>query len=294
MTVALVDNIKKIIPDHIYLKYKFRKLMGYPLNLRNPQTFNEKLQWLKLHDRKPIYTTMVDKYEAKKYVASVIGSQYIIPTLGVWNQFDEIPFEKLPNQFVLKTTHDSGSVVIVNNKEYFLKNKNCYNAARNKLNESLKHNFYYAFREWPYKNVKPRIIAEKYITDNKHSVPNDYKVFTFNGEFDSVMVCTDRNKGHAKFRFYDENWNRKIYMKPELEPNDDIERPANLEEIIQISEKLGYGHPHLRIDLYDINGKIYFGELTFFDQCGYDTDITYNTDIYWGNKIDLRLVKENI
>ena len=151
-----------IVPDKMFLKIKYRIHCGKKLNLKNPQTFNEKLQWLKLYDRKDIYTTMVDKYEAKKYVASVIGEEYIIPTLGVYDKFDEIDFDKLPNQFVMKCTHDSGGIVIVKDKSKFDKE-----VARKKINKFLKRKFYYTNREWPYKNVKPRIIIEKYMRSRK-------------------------------------------------------------------------------------------------------------------------------
>lgn len=150
----------KVLPDKMYLKICYKLATGKKLDLKNPQTFNEKLQWLKLYDRKPEYTRMVDKYEAKKYVAEKIGEEYIIPTLGVWDHFDEIDFDSLPDQFVLKCTHDSGGLVIVRDKAKLDKV-----AAKQKIEKSLKRNYYYSGREWPYKDVKPRIIAEKYMED---------------------------------------------------------------------------------------------------------------------------------
>lgn len=267
--MALVENIKKIIPDQIYLKYKFRKLMGYPLNLRNPQTFNEKLQWLKLHDRKPIYTTMVDKYEAKKYVASIIGSQYIIPTLGVWNQFDEIPFEKLPNQFVLKTTHDSGGVVIIKDKNELIHNKSEFKSAKDKLSASLKNNFYYSGREWPYKHVRPRIIAEQFMADNM----NDYKIFCFDGNPRLTLVCSDRfTKDGLKEDFYDEVWNHLDIKRPNhgqaIFP---IIRPKQYEVMKSLARKLSANTSFSRIDFYEINEKTYFGEITLYPASGFES-----------------------
>ena len=269
----------KVIPDSMYLRLVFKSKLKRKMNLSNPQSYNEKLNWLKIHDRKPKYRSMVDKYDAKAYVANLVGEEYIIPTYGVWDKYDDIDFSKLPDQFVLKTTHDSGGVVIVRNKSDLKSNK-----GRKKIEDSLRNNYYYLCREWPYKDLKHRIIAEKVICD---TVPDDYKFFMFDGEMDSVMVCTDRALGHPTFRFYDEKWNRIIYQKDELEPDTEVERPENYEKMIEIAKKLSKGFVHMRIDLYNVNGKIYFGELTFFDQGGFDTDITYETDLMWGKKMDL-------
>lgn len=283
--------LRNCLPDSVIIKHQYKAIMGQSLNLKTPKTYNEKLQWLKLHNRKPIYTTMVDKYEAKKYVSNIIGSQYIIPTLGVWNAFEKINFDTLPDQFVLKTTHDSGGVVIVKNKKLFLTGKDIseseFSIAKAKISHSLKRNYYYESREWPYKNVKPRIIAEEMISD---TTPNDYKFFMFNGLMDSVMVCTDRDKGHARFRFYDKDWNRLKYQKPEIEPEGDVDRPENFDTMINIAIQLSKGLPHIRVDLFNVDGKIYFGELTFFDESGYDNEISADVDKMWGDKIDLNLV----
>ena len=173
----------RILPDEIAIKKEFKAAMGYPLNLKNPRTFNEKIQWLKLHDRKPIYTKMVDKYEAKKYVATIIGDEYIIPTLGVWDHFDNIDFDSLPNQFVLKCTHDSGGLVICRDKETFDREN-----AKRILNRYLKRKYFYIHREWPYKNVKPRIIAEQYMEDSITHDLRDYKISTFNGTAKALFV----------------------------------------------------------------------------------------------------------
>lgn len=418
-------GVLNLMPDTLYLKFMFRVTLQRKLNLKNPTTFNEKLQWLKIHDRKDIYTTIVDKYEVKKYIAKKIGAKYIIPTLGIWNNFDEIDFDKLPNQFVLKCTHDSGGLVICNDKSQLDIEK-----AKEKIEKSLKNNFYWLGREWPYKNVKPRIIAEQYMADNlrdyklfgfngtprmtlvcserftegglkedfydeawnhlsiqrpAHSnailpiqrpkqyelmkklaeklsekmpsaridfyeinekvyfgevtfcpasgfegfrpeewdlklgewikLPSggrrlnsdvcsiiiensfynkmtkkaliDYKIFCFNGEIDSVMVCTGRENGHPDFYFYDRNWNRLYYQHENLEKQESIPRPSCFDEMLSLANILCKGFTHIRVDLFEIDGNIYFGELTFFDSSGFDTEISYKTDLLWGSKMKL-------
>jgi len=248
--------------DKVFVSWFYERAMNKKLNLDNPTTFNEKLQWLKLYDRKDIYTKMVDKYEAKDYVASIIGKEYIIPTLGVYNSFDEIEFDKLPNQFVIKCTHDSGGLVIVKDK-----NKLDINKARNKINESLKNNYYYAGREWPYKNVKPRIIIEKYMQDNLV----DYKLFCFNGICKYILVCSNRKAHNKNTDFYDTNWNLAPFNREFSTHNvNGFVRPLELEEMISIAKKLSNNIPFVRVDLYIIEGKVYFGELTFYPSSGFE------------------------
>lgn len=279
------DIIKHLIPDSLFLKNRFKKIMGYPLDLKNPQTFNEKLQWLKLHVRKPIYTTMVDKYEVKMFVAGLIGNEYIIPTLGVWDSFDEIDFNKLPNQFVLKCTHDSGSYIVCDDKSTIdLK------MIKKKLQKCLNKNYFWDSREWPYKKVIPRIIAEKYIG----YFPKDYKFFVFNGKIDSVMICTGRENGHPKFYFYDQDWNRLYYQRDELEMNDNIEKPLNFDKMKEVVLRLACNFTQIRIDLYNVEGKIYFGEYTLYNQSGFDTDISYDTDVKWGKLVNIKKTIEDM
>lgn len=278
-----------VLPDEIYLKICYKLAFNKQLDFDNPQTYTEKLQWLKLYDRKPEYTAMVDKYEAKQYVANIIGEEYTVPTLGVWEHFEDIDFDALPDQFVLKCTHDSGGLVICQEKA-----KMDLAAARKKINKSLKRNYYWCGREWPYKNVKPRIIAEPFLgKDGK--TPLDYKVFLFGGAIDSILVCKNRDAADGpNFYFYDPSWNRLYYLRPELEKDDQCPRPQNLDEMLRIAKILGSGFAQIRVDFYDIDGRIYFGELTFFDCSGFDTDTTPDTDLMWGQKVKLpKLEKEN-
>lgn len=255
----------KWMDDELYLKFFYRIVMGKKLNLDNPQTFNEKLQWLKLHDRKDIYTIMVDKYEAKKYVAEHIGEEYIIPTLGVWDSFDDIDFDSLPNQFVLKCTHDSGGLVVCRDKSTFDKN-----TARKKINRSMKSNFFWFGREWPYKNVKPRIIAEKYMEDTRSSDLKDYKFFCFGGMAKCYKVDFDRFKEHHA-NYFDANGKLLPFGERICPPLVDrkLDTPKNMEEMRQLAEKLSSEVPFLRADFYDVDGKNYFGELTFFPASGF-------------------------
>lgn len=276
-------GIFKNLSDEEYLKLLFWGRMGRKLDLKNHPTYNEVLQWIKLHDRNPMYTEAVDKYEAKKFVADIVGEQYIIPTLGVWNSIEEIEFSELPNEFVLKCTHNSGGLVVCRDKE-----KLDLFDAKNKISASLKSDYYSWGREWPYKNVKPRIIAEKLIGTNG-KLPIDYKFFCFNGEIDSVMLCLDRDLGHPKFVFYDVNWKRLMYQKNEPILDKEIDRPDNFDEMLTIVRKIAKRFNCPRIDLYNIDGNIYFGEITFFNQSGFDTDISYDTDLMWGQKANLSL-----
>ena len=255
-------NISHIIPDALYLKMRYFAVFHKPLNLKNPKTFNEKLQWLKLYDRKPEYTRMVDKYEAKQYIAERIGQEYIIPTLGVWDSFDEIDFDSLPNQFVLKCTHDSGGLIICPDKR-------CLDieAARRRITFSLKNNYYWSKREWPYKNVKPRIIAETYMEDTCDDALTDYKFFCFDGKPKIMYISKDHGKS-PRTDFFDMDFNHlPIQVR---DPNAEItpEKPQSFALMQKLASQLSEGIPHLRVDFYLINGKVYVGELTFYHMSG--------------------------
>jgi hypothetical protein len=248
--------------DRTFIKFEYLSGMGHFPDLENPKTYNEKLQWLKLNDIHEEYTQLVDKYKAKEYVRNILGDEYIIPTLGVWNSFDEIDFDKLPNQFVLKTTHDSGGVIVCPDKS-----KLDIAKAKKKLEKSLNNNFFYEHREYPYKNVKPRIIAEKFMVDESGTELKDYKFFCFNGKCKMLFIATDRPVD-TRFDFYDTQFKHLPFKQGHPLASKEIKKPKGFEKMVEIAEKLGKGFPHVRVDLYDINGQIYFGELTFFHFSG--------------------------
>lgn len=263
--IALMNlNFLNFISDKQYLKLKYKLIMGEKLDLDNPKTFNEKMQWLKLYDRKDIYTTMVDKYEVKKYVSSILGEQYVIPTLGIYDSFDDIDFDKLPNQFVIKCTHDSGGLIVCEDK-----NKLDLKTARKKINHYLKRKYYYVHREWPYKNVKPRIIIEEFMSNNGEEL-EDYKVHNFNGKSKIILVCKDRRKKSGLTEdFFDVDWNHlNISRENHGHSSVVIERPVKLDEILELSEKLAKDINFVRTDFYIIDGKVYFGEITFYPASG--------------------------
>lgn len=276
-------GLGSLIPDKLYLKCAFRERMGYPLDLRNPRTFNEKIQWLKLYDRNPLYHTLVDKYEVKRYVAEIIGSEHIIPTLGVWDSFDDIDFDMLPNRFVLKCTHDSGSIVIVKDKGKFH-----VDDARDKLEKALKTNYYMLSREWVYKHVRPRIIAEEYMEDNKQGDLRDYKVFNFNGIPSIIQVDFDRFVSHKR-NLYSKDWD---YIEASIEyPNDpatEIHRPKSLEKMLELAEKLSEKIPFVRTDFYLIDDRVFFGEMTFYHESGFAMFTPDSLGIELGKKIYLK------
>ena len=248
--------------DEKYVKIKYRLAMGKKLDLENPQTYNEKLQWLKLHDHHLEYSRMVDKYEAKQYVADIIGEEYIIPTLGIYDSFDEIDFNQLPDRFVLKCTHNSGGIVICKNKKSFNKE-----SARRFLTKYLHKNPFWSNREYPYKNVAPRIIAEKFMVDESGTELKDYKFFCFDGKCKMLFVATDRPHD-TKFDFYDLDFNHLPFTNGHPCSTKEIKKPSHFEDMIKIAERLSMGMAHVRVDLYNINGHIYFGELTFFHWSG--------------------------
>ena len=250
--------------DEKYLRKIYYAHFGKELDLNNPKTYNEKLQWLKLYDHNSLYTKLVDKYEVKAIVESIIGSKYIIPTLGVWDSFDQIDFESLPDQFVLKCTHDSGGLVICNDKKTFNK---AY--ARKVLTASLKRNFYLQGREWPYKDVKPRIIAEKYMEDNETKELRDYKFFCFDGIPRALFIASERQSNNeTKFDFFDMDFQHLPFTNGH--PNADVlpSKPVKFDDMKLLAEKLSHGLPHVRVDFYEVNGCVYFGELTFYHWSG--------------------------
>lgn len=254
--------LNKVIPDKMYLKLIYRASMGKKLNLNNPVTYNEKLQWLKLYDRKPEYSMMVDKYAVREYIKEKLGKEYLIPLLGVWDKFEDIDFDKLPDQFVLKPNHTSGNVFICKDKKNidFIKLKKDVNAW-------LKREYYWLHREWPYKNISPKIIAEKYMVDESGTQLKDYKFFCFNGKVKSLFIATDR-PFDTRFDFYDENFNHLPFTNGHENSEKIINKPEKFEKMILLAEKLSQNIPHVRVDFYNINGQIYFGEMTFYHWSG--------------------------
>ena len=279
--------------DERYLKKCYAVRMKKELNLNNPQTFNEKLQWLKINNRDPKYTTLVDKYRVKEYVAEVIGSEYVIPTLGVWEKFEDIDFEALPQEFVLKCTHDSGGLVICTDK-----NKLDLKRAKKKITAALKRNYYFVGREWPYKDVHPRIIAEKYMKSADERTRNvdtqekeelkDYKLMCFNGEVKCLFVCSERySEEGLRVTFFDTEWNQLPFERHYKKSEKEIGKPNNLEKMIELAERLSKDMPFVRVDFYEIDDKIYFGELTFFPGSGFEEFNPEYYDKVLGEYIDI-------
>lgn len=282
---AIVQNFFRWLPDKPYLQLLYRFKMGHRLDLKNPKTFTEKIQWLKLYNRKPEYTLMVDKYAVKKYVADIIGEKYIIPTLGVWDKPEDIDWDALPNEFVLKTTHGGGGGGVV-----ICRDKLTLNHAETiaKLNQSMSSDIYAGLREWPYKNVPHRIIAEKFIAPEKgKSDLIDYKIYCFNGEPKLIMTADGRFSGDKRFGYYDTNWKSVNITWGAPRPDKDLPRPEQLPQMLQVASQLSKGIPHVRIDLYNIRGNVMFGEITMFDSSGLEVITPDNMDAYLGSLIKL-------
>lgn len=267
------NTIKKImkktsilLPDKVFLETKFKYNFNERLNLKNPQTFNEKIQWLKLYNRNPKYTKYVDKYLVRKYIAETIGEEYLIPLLGVYDNVEEINWDLLPNEFVLKCTHGSGCNIICTDK-----NKLNIKTTQKQLKKWMRTNWFWYGREWPYKNLKPRIICEKLLVDEKGEEIKDYRFFCFDGEPSFVAIDFSINdKSKTRRNLYDLDWNLmedSISYPRELIKV--IERPEKLNEMIKLSGKLAEDIPHVRVDYYYIDNKIYFGEMTLYHQAGF-------------------------
>ena len=253
------------------------------LNLKNPKTYNEKLQWLKLYNRKPEYTQLVDKYEVKEYVAKIIGKEHIIPTIGVWEKAEDIDFKSLPQQFVLKTTHDSGGLYICKDKKQINVDE-----IKRKMTKALKRNFYRIHREYPYKDVKRRIIAEQFMIDDSGKGLRDYKFFCFDGEPKIMFVATDRPTD-TRFDFFDMDFNHLPITQGHPQATKTIAKPKGFEEMKEMATILSKDIPHVRVDFYDINGKVYFGEMTFFHYSGLVPFVPEKWDLIIGNWLQLPL-----
>ena len=247
-----------------FLRKAFRYSMGRELDLENPVTYTEKLQWLKLYDHRPEYTRMVDKYGVKQYVAERLGEEHVIPVLGVWERAEDIDFDSLPQRFVLKTTHDSGGIVVCKDKS-----KLDIEAARKRMKRFLKRDYYEHKREWPYKDVKPRIMAEKYMEDTRQGELRDYKFFTFGGEPRVLYIAQGRGKGGETVAdFFDMDFNHLPFTIDHDMADVPPEKPVQFEEMKRMAALLSQGTPQLRVDFYEVDGQIYFGEMTFFHCSG--------------------------
>ena len=278
--------------DKKYIEKLFYLSIGKFLNLDNPKTFNEKLQWLKLYNQNPKYTKYVDKYLVREYVKSEIGDQYLIPILGVWKSPEQINFDKLPNQFVLKCNHNSGLGMYICKDKNMLTNVDIMHI-RQGLCKGLKQNYYLTGREWPYKNVPRKIIAEKYLIDHKNMALFDYKVHVFNGRAKFILVCSNRfSSTGVREDFYDREWNH-LEIKRPLIPNSEkkIAKPHNLELMLVLAEKLAKDIPFVRVDFYEVDGQLKFGEMTFFPASGFERFEPEYWDIELGGYLKLPLQK---
>lgn len=283
---ALGDDLIRSHPrwmsDKFFIKVFWRQMMGYPLDLKNPITFNEKLQWMKLYDRNPQYTELVDKIKVKRWVADRIGAVHVIPTLAVYNQVEDIRLAELPNSFVLKCNHDSGGIAICKDKRTF-----DFQAAKEKLAGHLDRNFFWEYREWPYKNIEKKLFAEEYITDNPDEDLIDYKIFTFGGEPKLIEIDFDRFTNHKR-NLYDTSWN---YIDAQIlypsQKDRIFEKPEQLEEMLDLSRKLSKGFRHVRTDFYLAHGQVYFGEMTFIHGAGTERIDPKELDFLMGSWIDI-------
>lgn len=279
----LSSKISRILPDSIYLKMKYRIIMNRKLNLKNSVTFNEKLQWLKLYDRKKEYINMVDKYKVRKYISSIIGDEYLISLLGVYESFDDINFDKLPNQFVLKPNHTSGDVFICKDKT-----KINFEELRKKVTKWLKRNYYWLHREWPYKCIERKIICEQYLEDKSDVDLKDYKFMCFNGKAKCMFVCLNRHQSNGlNVDFYDMDFHKMPFERHYHNSGTIIEKPKNWHKMIELSEKLSKDIPFVRVDFYEVNGQVYFGELTFFPGAGFEEFTPEKYDEMLGNWLKL-------
>lgn len=256
--------LSPLFSDKIYLKMLFPLKVGYKLNLDNPKSYNEKLQWLKLNYKNPELPKLVDKYDYKEYVKKNVGEQFLIKTYGVWTSVEEIDFDNLPSQFVLKTTHDQGGVIVCQDKSTFDIVK-----AKKKLQKHLNRNLYYLFREWVYNEVQPRIIAEEYLEDKSKEGLKDYKFYCFDGEPKLMYITSGKQIGANYIDFYDMDFNYIDIKRPKFKQmGNHYIKPINWDLMIELAQKLSKGYPHVRIDFYDVNDKLYFGEFTLFQGGG--------------------------
>lgn len=284
--LRLISRLILWLPDKQFLQLRFRISMGQSLNLKNPKTFQEKIQWLKLYNRKPEYITMVDKNAVKDYVAKIIGKKYIIPTLKVWDKAEDINLDKLPDKFVIKTTHGGGSNGVIVCRD---KSKLDIKRVKNDIRESLKSDIFKNYREWPYKHVPRKILAEELIEIPNKSDLTDYKIYCFNGTPKYIQVIQDRNTKET-IDFFDTEWNHQPFVG--LNPNCSNatiipDKPNNFKEMLEIAKKLAQDIPFVRVDCYNVGNRIYFGELTFYPASGLGKFTPAHWDKIFGDMLQL-------
>lgn len=277
-----VKRLSRLIPDRLYIQLRYFMKFRRFCDLSDPKTYNEKLQWMKLNYRIPGEWALVDKFEVKHRVAAQIGGDYIIPTLGLYDSVDEIDFDTLPDSFVLKCTHDSGGVVLVRDKSRL-----DVAAARKKLQQTMEKNYFYGGREPHYRDITPRIIAEPFLQDDGAGQLLDYKFFCFDGEAKALFIASDRASGNVKFDYFDADYKSLDIRQPY--PNSDVrpEKPERYDQMLDIAQKLAQGHPHVRVDLYQVNGRVYFGELTFYHFGGMEPFTPEKWDRVFGDWLTL-------
>lgn len=271
-----------ILSDETFLKLYYRLLVGRKLDLENPKGYNEKLQWLKLHDRNPEYSRLVDKFGVKKIVADIIGEEHVVPLVGgPWQSVDDIDIDMLPKKFVLKLSHDCGGVIICRDKDNFEWEK-----AKKILKKKLKHNYFYRGREWPYKNVSPCIFAEKYIENNGQNALNDYKFMCFDSIPRIMFVVTERDVS-LKVDFFDMDFKHLPFARKYPNSHKEISKPESFELMKELAQKLAQNIHHVRVDFYEVDGQIYFGEYTFYPGGGFERFDPYEYDLLLGEMLTI-------
>ena len=272
-----------VFSDEAAIRLLYREELGVRLDLETPRTFNEKMQWLKLHDRNPLYTTLVDKLAVKAWLAERIGPEHVPVAYALWNSADDIDISDLPEKFVLKTNHDCGGVVVCNDRSSF-----DLHAAKRKLGRCMRRNYYWSWREWPYKNVKPLVFAEEYLNPQGSGELTDYKLYCFGNGKIMTVVCEDRNSSQGLSKtYFDEDWRALDLHLGDHRVNPQHPRPAHYDRMVELAGKLAEGLPFVRVDFYESNGRLYVGELTFYPNSGFVRFNPKEWDARLGALIDL-------
>ena len=275
--------LSKLFPDRIYINLKYKLRFRRELNIDSPKGFNEKLNWLKLNNRNPLYSIMVDKFFCKEYVANIIGPEYVVPVYGYWKNVDDIDYEILPERCFLKTTHDSSGGLLIDKKKGI-----DFKIVKKILKGRNRSSWYWHLREWPYKNVKPGIIAEEYLDEGTGKELCDYKFYCFNGE-PKYMYITNKGK-HIYENFYDMNFNPVDITHGFERKYPEYQIPDNFEKMKELASTLSKGHVFIRIDFFNVKGKLYFGEFTFYDWGGMKP-LNEKWEQRLGDLINLDLIK---